>query len=116
MDEISIDIEAQAAAPPAEATWETLELRRTIARAQDELAALDLQPEARKRVVDSLNAAGQEAGHPRPDRYCVAMHLGAAAQALDEMGALVAGTNIVEALRRARELLGPVGAAEIGAL
>jgi propanediol dehydratase large subunit len=101
----------------ASATWETVELRHTIARAQGAVADLGLPPPTLESVNESLTAAAQEAAEPRPDRYHVAEHLGTAARTLDEAGALVgAGTRVLEALRRAAELLGPVGIAAIGAL
>ena len=68
-------------------------------------------------VNESLGAAAQEAAQSTPNRYCVAEHLGAAATTLREAGALLgAGTTVLEALRRAAALLGPIGVAVIGAL
>jgi hypothetical protein len=101
----------------ASAKWETLELRRTIVRAQEEVADLGLSPSARETVNHSLDEAAREAAKPKPDRYRVAEHLGAAARTLKEAGALVgAGTAVLQALRRAAELLGPAGLAAIGAI
>ena len=98
----------------ATATWETLELRRTIARTREEVAGLALAPEALDTVNQSLDAASHEAAAGRPDRYKVGEHLTAAAHTLKEAGALVgAGTAVVQALRRAVVLLGPAGLATI---
>jgi hypothetical protein len=131
MDEVRFDIDTQAAAAitniggdatieggiHASAKWETLELRRTIVRAQQAVADLGLSPLARATVNHSLDEAAREAAKPKPDRYRVAEHLGAAARTLKEAGALVgAGNAVLQALRRAAELLGPAGLAAIGAL
>jgi hypothetical protein len=98
----------------ATATWETLELRRTIARTGEEVAGLALAPEALDTVNQSLDAASQEAAADKPDRYKVGEHLAAVAHTLKEAGALVgAGTAVVQALRRAVVLLGPAGLATI---
>jgi hypothetical protein len=99
----------------ASATWEVVELRRVIARTQEEVAALELPPPILEAVNRSLDAAAREAAQPKPDKHNVAEHLGTAARTLNEAGALVgAGTTVLEALRRAAGLLGPVGAALIG--
>jgi beta-phosphoglucomutase-like phosphatase (HAD superfamily) len=100
----------------ATANWETLELRRTIARTRDEIAGLDLPTEARETVNQSLDAASQEASATKPDRYKVGEHLGAATRTLKEAGALIgAGTAVVQSLSRAAQLLGPAGLATIAA-
>jgi hypothetical protein len=115
MDEVTFEIETQAAA--ANATWEIVELRRVIARVQERVAALELPPPTLDAVSQSLDAAAREAAGPKPDKYDVAEHLGHAARTLNEAGALVgAGTAVLESLRRAAGLLGPVGAALIGAV
>jgi hypothetical protein len=99
------------------ASWETLELRRTIASAQEGVAELAVSPDVLAAVNRALDEAAREAALPKPDKHDVAQHLGAAARTLDEAGALVgAGTSVVEALRRAVTLLGPIGIAIIGAL
>jgi hypothetical protein len=68
-------------------------------------------------VNQSLEAAALEAAQPKPDKHGVAEHLGKAAQTLKDADASIgAGTSVVQALRRAAELLGPVGAALIGAV
>jgi hypothetical protein len=101
----------------ATATWEILELRRTITRAQESVAGLALSPAALDAVNESLGAAAEEAAQLSPDRYRVAENLGKAANTLQGAGALVgAGTTVLEALRRAAGLLGPIGVAVIGAL
>jgi hypothetical protein len=101
----------------ASAAWEVLELRRTIVRAQEGVAALELPPPTVEAANQSLDAAAREAAQPRPDRHDVAEHLGNAARTLKEADALVgAGTTVLESLRRAAGLLGPVGAALISAV
>jgi hypothetical protein len=101
----------------ATATWEVVELRRVIERAQKGVATLELTPPTREAVNEELEAAAREAAQPKPDKHDVAEHLGAAARTLNEAGALVgAGTSVLEALRRAAGLLGPVGAALISAV
>jgi hypothetical protein len=101
----------------ASATWEIVELRRVIERVQEGVAALELPPPTLEAVNQSLDAAAREAAQPKPDKHDVAEHLGNAARTLKEAGALVgAGTAVLESLRRAAGLLGPVGAALISAV
>ena len=98
----------------ASATWEVVELRRVIERVQEGVAALELPPPTLEAVNQSLEAAAQEAARTKPDKHDVAEHLGNAARTLKEADALVgAGTSVLESLRRAAGLLGPVGAALI---
>jgi hypothetical protein len=106
MDEVTCDVHATA----ADATWETLELRRTIERAREAVAGLELPRLDLETVNQSLDAACGEAGLQRPDRYTVGEHLEAAAQALNNAGAL---DPVSQALRRATELLGPAGLATV---
>lgn len=129
MEEVTFDIQQNAASIQdvggdaviegggrASASWEVLELRRTIGRAQEGVAALELPPPTREAVNEALDAAAREAAKPKPDKHDVAEHLGHAARTLNEAGALVgAGTAALESLRRAAGLLGPVGAALIDA-
>lgn len=131
MDEVTFDIETQASAAitniggeavmhggiQATATWETLELRRAIARARDGLGELALPQAVHEDANRSLEAAANEAAQPKPDRYDVAEHLAAATATLKEADALVdAGSNVVGGLRRAVAMLGPIGLALVGAL
>jgi hypothetical protein len=117
MEEATFDIETRAAAQAPTVSWETLELRRAIARARDGLGELGLPQAVHEDVNRSLEAAANEAAHPKPDRYDVAEHLAAATTTLREAGALVdAGTDVVGGLRRAVSLLGPIGLALVGAL
>lgn len=118
MEEKTFDIKTQAVAQrAATATWETLELRRAIARARDGLGELALPQAVHEDVNRSLEAAANEAAQPKPDRHDVAEHLAAATTTLREAGALVdAGSNVVDPLRRAVALLGPIGLALVGAL
>jgi len=113
MDEVTLGIKTRAAAAITTPTWETLELRRTIARTREEVAALPLAPPEFERVNRWLDAASQEAAAEKPDRYEVGERLAAAAHTLKEAGALAGGTGVVQALRRAVVLLGPAGLATI---
>ena len=109
MDGVTFDVETQA-------TWETVELRREIARAREEVAGLGLSDPELRAVNVSLAAAAREAAVTRPDRYEVGEHLGAATRVLKEAGALVgAGAALFQSLLRATELLGPAGLATVGA-
>ena len=110
MDEVTHESKSTATAAPADATWETVELRRTIARTQMAVARLNLPLSECEAVSRSLEAASGEASVPRPDRYTVGEHLEAAAQTLKEAGAL---DPVSQALRRATELLGPAGLATV---
>jgi hypothetical protein len=131
MDEVTFDIETQAAAAitslggdavvdggvQATASWETLELRRAIARARDGLGELPLSQPILEDVSRSLEAAANEAAQAKPNRHDVAEHLAAATTTLREADALVdAGSNVVGGLRRAVSLLGPIGPALVGTL
>jgi hypothetical protein len=101
----------------ATASWETLELRRAIARAQDGLGELALPEPVLEDVNRSLEAAANEAAQAKPDRHDVAEHLAAATTRLKGAGALAdAGSDVVGGLRRAVALLGPIGIALVGAL
>ena len=101
----------------ASASWETLELRRAIARAHEGTAELSLGPGAREAVNKAFDVAAREAGQPKPDKHSVAEHLAIARRTLEDAGALVdSGNTVVDSLRRAASLLGPVGLAVIGAL
>ena len=101
----------------ATASWETLELRRAITRAREGLGELALPQPVLEDVNRSFEAAANEAARPKPDRHDVALHLAAATTTLREAGALVdAGTTVVDSLRRAVALLGPIGLALVGAL
>jgi hypothetical protein len=98
----------------ATAAWEVIELRRVIEQVREEVEALELPPPTAEAVNRSLEAAAQEAAQTKPDKHDVAEHLGNATRTLKEADALVgAGTSVLESLRRAAGLLGPVGAALI---
>jgi len=126
MDEVTFDIETDAAAEitnighgsvQASASWETLELRRAIARARHGLGELALPQPVLDDVSHSLEAAANEAAQTKPDRHTVAEHLAEATTRLKEAGALAdAGGDVVGSLRRAVALLGPIGIALVGAL
>jgi hypothetical protein len=99
----------------ASASWEVAELRLVIERVQEEVAALELPSPTLEAVNQSLAAAALEAAQPEPDKHGVAEHLGSAARTLQDADALVgSGASILDSLRTAASLLGPVGAALIG--
>jgi len=110
MREVTFQHESPAAAAVPSPTWETLELRRTIARTRETVAGLDLSSSDSKAVNRAVDAATREASAERPDRYTVGEHLEEAARALREAKALDA---VRESLRRATELLGPAGLATV---
>jgi hypothetical protein len=117
MEKATFDIETHAAAQESPASWETLELRRAISRAQEGLDELALPQPVLEDVNRSLEAAANEAAQAKPDRHDVAEHLAAATNVLKEAGALTdAGSDVVGGLRRAVALLGPIGIALVGAL
>lgn len=110
MDEVTFEGKTRATAAFPDTTWETLELRRTIARTQEAVARLHLSPSQSETVTHSLDAASGEAAVQRPDRYTVGEHLEAAASVLKAAGAL---DPVAQALLRATELLGPAGLATV---
>jgi len=110
MREVTFQHETRATAAFTSPTWETLELRRTIARTRETVASLGLSPSAGDTVNQSLAAATREASAEKPDRYTVGEHLETAAHALEDAGAL---DPVRQALRRATELLGPAGLATV---
>jgi hypothetical protein len=99
----------------ASASWEIVELRRTIELVREAVAGLGLPASTREAVEQALDAAAREASLPKPDKHDVAEQLGKVTRTLEEAGALVGGgILVVAALRRAAVLLGPVGEALIG--
>jgi hypothetical protein len=126
MDEVTFDIETEAAeeitnighgSVEASTSWETLELRRAIARARHGLGELALPQPVLDDVSRSLEAAANEAAQTKPDRHTVAEHLAAATTRLKEAGALAdPGADVGSGLRRAVALLGPIGIALVGAV
>lgn len=93
-----------------EATWSTVEVRRELARLQEELARVALPPDLRATAEAAVGAAAGEAGRPAPDRGRIAQLLGEATTVAGEAGALAtAGTGLVESLRRTATILGPAG-------
>ena len=99
------------------ARWQSLQLRTEIERALDEVARIQLDPEARIWVDGALTAAAAGASAPDGDRHRVAELLAAATGTLREAGALAnADTGLAVALRRAAALLGPLGASILALL
>jgi hypothetical protein len=94
----------------ATASWEIHELRASIARAQE--AALELPPDVRAPVDAALSGAADEAAKDEPDKRRIADMLATAGRTLKEAGGVVtAGNGLIDALRQAAAVLGPVGAA-----
>jgi hypothetical protein len=94
-----------------------IDLRGAITRVQQEAAAVPLEPPARATVECALNAAAAEAASEAPDRGRVAELLGTATSALRAAGAFGAGAStLVEAIRQAATVLGPLGAAAVALL
>jgi hypothetical protein len=110
MREVTFQHESAATAAVTSPTWETLELRRTIALTCETVASLELSPAESDTVNDSLDAATREASAEKPDRYTVGEHLETAAHTLKDAGAL---DPVSQGLRRATELLGPAGLATV---
>lgn len=99
----------------ASASW-SYELRTEIARVQDEVGRLPLSPGVRASVDSALSAAA-EATDGKPDKGRAAEMLTKATRTLKEAGALTsAGTNLLEALRRAASIIGPLGATVLALL
>jgi hypothetical protein len=91
-----------------------IDLRRSITRVQAEAARVPLDPPARATVDCALNAAAAEAARDAPDRGRVAELLATATRALHTAGAFGAGAaTLVEAIRQAATVLGPVGQAAV---
>jgi hypothetical protein len=96
---------------------QNIDLRGAITRVQEEAAAVPLEPPARATVDCALNAAAAEAARQEPDRGRVAELLGTATRALHSAGALGAGAaTLVDAVRQAATMLGPVGHAAVALL
>jgi hypothetical protein len=94
-----------------------IDLRGAITRVQAEAATVPLEPAARATVDHTLNAAAAEAARPEPDRGRVAELLGTATRTLHAAGAFGAGAaTLMESVRQAAAMLGPVGHAAIAFL
>lgn len=101
----------------ADAMFVTRELRVTIARAQRQAAEIELPAELRILLEGALDSAAAEAAREHPDKGRVADLLGMIAGTLKEAGtAATAGTALIETLRHAAKLLGPVGHAVLALL
>jgi hypothetical protein len=101
----------------AHASFEIHELRVAIADARERAAEMDLPAEVRAPLDRALSSAADEAARERPDKRRVAELLGTAARTLTEAGTVAtAGTALIETLRRAAILLGPVGHAALALL
>lgn len=100
----------------ASAQW-SYELRNELVRASEELARLPIPRTVRAKADDALLSAAAEAGNGKPDKRRIADLLARAINTLKEAGALTAaGNSLLESLRRAASLLGPVGAAVLALL
>jgi hypothetical protein len=101
----------------AHATFEIGELRAVIARAREQAAEMELPPQVRDPLDRALASAAAEASREHPDEGRLVGLIGSAGRILKEAGAVAtSGTALIETLRRAAELLGPVGAAALALL
>jgi hypothetical protein len=101
----------------AQATFDQRELRVAIARARELAADMELPAEVQAPVDRALASAADEAAREQPDKRRVGELLATAARTLTEAGTVAAaGTALIETLRRAAILLGPVGHAALALL
>jgi hypothetical protein len=101
----------------AHASFEIHELRVAIADAREHAADMELPPEVRGPLDRALASAADEAARERPDKGRLANLLGTAARTLTDAGTVAtAGTALIQTLRRAAMLLGPVGQAALALL
>lgn len=101
----------------AHATFDQRELRVAIARARELVADMELPAEVRVPADRPLASAADEAAQEQPDKRRVGELLATAARTLTEAGTVAtAGTALIETLRRAAILLGPVGHAALALL
>ncbi len=101
----------------AHASFEIGELRIAIARAREHAADMELPAEVRAPLDRALASAAEEAAREQPDKGRLANLLGTAARTLTDAGTVAtAGTALVQTLRRAAMLLGPVGQAALALL
>jgi hypothetical protein len=100
----------------AAATWQTVELRAAIDEVRKRVAELELAPPVRAPTERALGAATVEAAADEPDRSRLGELLRTVVRTLDAAGALRDAVTLVEALRRAALLLGPVAPAVLALL
>ena len=101
----------------AHATFEIGELRVTLARAREQAADLELPPDVRDPLDRALACAAGEAARDHPDEGRLVGLIGSAGRILKEAGSTAtAATALIETLRRAAELLGPIGQAALALL
>jgi hypothetical protein len=99
------------------ASWETNALRTSIARAQEQVRALELPPDLRASLDGELNSAAAEAAKDEPDKHRLSDLLGRAGRLVKEAGAVASGgAAVIETLKQAVTLLGPVGHAALALL
>jgi hypothetical protein len=99
----------------AAAQW-TSQVRTEIERAREALAQVPLLPEVRASADGALKGAA-EAASGDGDKGRVAELLAKATGTLKEAGALAsAGTGLLESLKRAATILGPIGATVLALL
>ena len=101
----------------ASATLEQRELRVVIGRAREQAAELELPADVRAQLDRALTSAEAEAARRHPDEGRLVGLIGSAGRILKESGtAATGGTALIETLRRAAELLGPIGHAALALL
>ena len=101
----------------AHATFDQRELRVVIARAREQAAELELPADVRAQLDRALACAEAEAARRHPDEGRLVGLIGSAGRILKEAGTVATGgTALIETLRRAAELLGPIGHAALALL
>jgi hypothetical protein len=101
----------------ANATFDQRELRVVIGRAREQAAVLELPADVRAQLDRALVCAEAEAGRRHPDEGRLVGLIGSGGRILKEADTVAAGgTALIETLRRAAELLGPVGHAALALL
>jgi hypothetical protein len=101
----------------ASASFDQRELRAVIGRAREQAAELELPAEMHSQLDRALVCAEAEAVRRHPDEGRLVGLIGSAGRILEEAGVVATdGTALIETLRRAAELLGPIGYAALALL
>lgn len=101
----------------AHVTFDQRELRVMIGRAREQAAELELPADVHSQLDRALACAEAEAARRHPDEGRLVGLIGSAGRILQEAGTVTTdGTALIETLRRAAELLGPIGQAALALL
>jgi hypothetical protein len=99
------------------ATFDAAGLRGELAKVQDEVSRLPLDPAQQDIAAGHLAIAADEAAQLEPDRERVSGHVRRAAEVVQDAGALATGSGaLLESLVRIGRILGPAGRALLGVL